>query len=179
MKKLIFPVAVIAAMLAVSSCTTTKTLYSWYDYEDATYQYHKRSTEELQVKVLEQYKKITDKQKGVRGVVPERSVPNVFKSVCSFLVESVFGDSIAVFVGNSVPSFPIVKHITVGAFANKSHTSRKSPRTVGNKKISAIDLQRILTYELSEKAFLLFNVYDFVSLIILAVESEMETSFHV
>lgn len=57
-------------MLAVSSCTTTKTLYSWYDYEDATYQYHKRSTEELQVKVLEQYKKITDKQKGVRGVVP-------------------------------------------------------------------------------------------------------------
>ena len=35
MKTLIFPVAVIAAMLAVSSCTTTKTLYSWYDYEDA------------------------------------------------------------------------------------------------------------------------------------------------
>ena len=70
MKKLIFPVAVIAAMLAVSYCTTTKTLYSWYDYEDATYQYHKRSTEELQVKVLEQYKKITEKQRGVRGVVP-------------------------------------------------------------------------------------------------------------
>ena len=46
------------------------TLYSWYDYEDATYQYHKRSTEELQVKVLEQYKKITEKQRGVRGVVP-------------------------------------------------------------------------------------------------------------
>lgn len=70
MKKFIFPVAVIAAMLAVSSCTTTKTLYSWYDYEDATYQYHKRATEELQVKVLEQYKKITEKQRGVRGVVP-------------------------------------------------------------------------------------------------------------
>lgn len=70
MKKLIFPVAVITAMLAVSSCTTTKTLYSWYDYEDATYQYHKRSTEELQVKVLEQYKKITEKQRGMRGVVP-------------------------------------------------------------------------------------------------------------
>ena len=34
--------------------------------EDATYQYHKRSTEELQVKVLEQYKKITEKQRGVR-----------------------------------------------------------------------------------------------------------------
>ena len=70
MKKLIFPVAVIAAMFAVSSCTTTKMLYSWYDYEDATYQYSKKSTEELQVKVLEQYKKITEKQRGVRGVVP-------------------------------------------------------------------------------------------------------------
>ena len=57
-------------MLAVSSCTTTKTLYSWYASEDATYQYHKRSTEELQVKVLEQYKKITEKQRGMRGVVP-------------------------------------------------------------------------------------------------------------
>ena len=52
------------------SCGSTKSLYSWYDYEDVTYQYSKKSTEELQVKVLEQYKKVTDKQKGVRGVVP-------------------------------------------------------------------------------------------------------------
>ena len=52
------------------SCNTTKDLYSWYDYEDVTYQYSKKNTDELQVKVLEQYKKITDKQKGIRGVVP-------------------------------------------------------------------------------------------------------------
>lgn len=70
MKKLIFQSAMIAVLLTVSSCTTTKTLYSWYDYEDVTYQYSKKSTEELQVKVLEQYKKITERQKGVRGVVP-------------------------------------------------------------------------------------------------------------
>lgn len=56
--------------VALMSCGSTKTLYSWYDYEDATYQYSKKSTDELQVKVLEQYKKLTDKQKGVRGVVP-------------------------------------------------------------------------------------------------------------
>lgn len=56
--------------VALMSCGNTKTLYSWYDYEDATYQYSKKSTDELQVKVLEQYKKLTDKQKGVRGVVP-------------------------------------------------------------------------------------------------------------
>lgn len=47
-----------------------KPLYSWYNYEDITYQYSKKSTEELQVKVLEQYQKMIDKQKGARGIVP-------------------------------------------------------------------------------------------------------------
>jgi hypothetical protein len=67
MKKIF--IAVIA-VLSLSSCTTTKTLYSWYGYEDVTYQYSKKSTDELQVKMLEEYKKVTDKQKGTRGVVP-------------------------------------------------------------------------------------------------------------
>jgi hypothetical protein len=67
MKKLF--IAVIA-VLALSSCNTNRTLYSWYNYEDATYQYNKKLTEELQVKMLEQYKKLTEKQKGTRGVVP-------------------------------------------------------------------------------------------------------------
>lgn len=67
MKKL-FIAAV--AVLAISSCTSTKTLYSWHDYENATYQYSKKSTEELHVKMLDEYKKVIDKQKGIRGVVP-------------------------------------------------------------------------------------------------------------
>jgi len=67
MKKLFF---ILVAGLALSSCNTTQSLYSWYNYEDATYQYNKKSTEELQVKMLEQYKKLTDKQKGTRGTVP-------------------------------------------------------------------------------------------------------------
>lgn len=58
------------AVMTITSCTTTTTLYSWYDYEDITYQYSKRKTDELQVKVLEQYQKLTEKQKGTRGVVP-------------------------------------------------------------------------------------------------------------
>lgn len=58
------------AVMTFTSCTTTTTLYSWYDYEDITYQYSKRRTDELQVKVLEQYQKLTEKQKGTRGVVP-------------------------------------------------------------------------------------------------------------
>lgn len=57
-------------VLALSSCATTKTMYSWHDYEDATYQYTKKSTDELHVKMLEEYKKLTDQQKGTRGVVP-------------------------------------------------------------------------------------------------------------
>ena len=57
-------------IFAFASCTTVKPLYSWYNYEDITYQYSKKSTEELQVKVLEQYQKMIDKQKGARGIVP-------------------------------------------------------------------------------------------------------------
>ncbi|AVM53919.1 DUF4810 domain-containing protein [Bacteroides zoogleoformans] len=67
MKKILSAAFVVAAL---SSCTTTQTLYSWYNYEDVTYQYSKKPTEELQVKVVELYKKLTEKQKGARGVVP-------------------------------------------------------------------------------------------------------------
>lgn len=70
MKKILFFAAAVVTTLSLTSCTTTKELYSWYNYEDVTYQYSKRSTDELQVKVLELYKKVTEKQKGVRGVVP-------------------------------------------------------------------------------------------------------------
>ena len=58
------------AIASICSCTTTTQLYSWYDYENITYQYNKRRTEELQGKVLAQYKKLTEKQNGARGVVP-------------------------------------------------------------------------------------------------------------
>lgn len=54
----------------LASCTTSKPLYSWYNYEDATYEYSKKTTPELQVKVLEQYQKIIGKQKDLRKVVP-------------------------------------------------------------------------------------------------------------
>ena len=70
MKRIIYTFAAVAVLFTITSCTTTKALYSWYNYEDITYQYSKKSTDELKVKVLEQYKKVTDKQKGVRGVVP-------------------------------------------------------------------------------------------------------------
>ncbi len=61
------------AVLTLASCGTSNTvqpLYSWYDYEDATYEYYKKNTDEKKVKMLEQYQKLIDKQKGARGVVP-------------------------------------------------------------------------------------------------------------
>lgn len=70
MKKVLFLVMAVVATLTLASCTTTKSLYSWYDYADITYTYSKKPTDELQARVLEQYKKITEKQKGERGIVP-------------------------------------------------------------------------------------------------------------
>ncbi len=67
MKKLILFGAIIGLF---ASCSSTKTLYSWYDYEDATYQYSKKRTDELKTKMMEQYLKLIQKQKGTRKVVP-------------------------------------------------------------------------------------------------------------
>ena len=40
------------------------------DYEDITYQYNKKHTEELKVKVLEEYQNMIQKQNGIRATVP-------------------------------------------------------------------------------------------------------------
>lgn len=67
MKKLLIA---ICCMIAIASCTTQKTLYSWYDSEDATYMYTKRGTDELLTEAMEQYEKVIRKQKGIRKTVP-------------------------------------------------------------------------------------------------------------
>ena len=59
MKKLLFAIGVVSFLMA--SCTSTKSLYSWYDYEDATYNYNKRQTDELKLKMTEQYLKMIEK----------------------------------------------------------------------------------------------------------------------
>ncbi len=60
----------VVCVMAMASCQTEKALYSWYDSEDATYTYTKRGTEETLEKAVVQYKKVIEKQKGVRKVVP-------------------------------------------------------------------------------------------------------------
>jgi hypothetical protein len=60
----------IVCVMAMSSCSTQKSLYSWYDSEDASYTYTKRGTEKTLEEAMVQYKKVIEKQKGVRKVVP-------------------------------------------------------------------------------------------------------------
>lgn len=57
-------------VIAFTSCATQKSLYTWYDSEDATYKYTKRGTDELLTKAMAQYEKVISKQKGIRKVVP-------------------------------------------------------------------------------------------------------------
>ncbi len=67
MRKLLIAVG---CVIAFASCGTEKSLYSWYDSQDATYTYTKRGTDELLTKAMAQYKKVIEKQKGVRKTVP-------------------------------------------------------------------------------------------------------------
>lgn len=57
-------------MITFVSCSTQKSLYSWYNSEETTYNYTKRGTDELLTKAMEQYEKVISKQKGMRGIVP-------------------------------------------------------------------------------------------------------------
>ncbi|MBP3246420.1 MAG: DUF4810 domain-containing protein [Prevotella sp.] len=67
MKKLLLAVG---CVIAFASCGTEKSLYSWYDSQDATYTYTKKGTEETLTKAMDQYKKVIEKQKGLRKSVP-------------------------------------------------------------------------------------------------------------
>ena len=67
MKKLLLAVG---CVIAFASCGTEKSLYSWYDSQDATYTYTKKGTEETLTKAMAQYQKVIEKQKGLRKSVP-------------------------------------------------------------------------------------------------------------
>ena len=67
MKKLFISVV---CVIAFTSCSTEKSLYSWYDSEDATYTYTKKATDKSLEEAMAQYEKVINKQKGVRKTVP-------------------------------------------------------------------------------------------------------------
>lgn len=71
MKKTILLATLVAGSALFTSCVTPeRSLYSWYDSENVSYQYTKKHTDELQQSLIKQYEKMLQQQRGVRGVVP-------------------------------------------------------------------------------------------------------------
>lgn len=70
--------------ISITSCVSTSNLYSWYDYEDTTYEYSKKQTDELQKKVLEQYQKMIEKPNASRKTVP----PGLFAEYGYLLIKN-------------------------------------------------------------------------------------------
>jgi hypothetical protein len=67
MKKYIF-LTVLSFIL--SSCGTSKELYSWSRYQKASYNYLKKADEKSTELILDEYKKVISTQKGIRKAVP-------------------------------------------------------------------------------------------------------------
>ncbi|HOT15516.1 MAG TPA: DUF4810 domain-containing protein [Bacteroidales bacterium] len=67
MNKLII-VAVGALLMA--SCTVENQLYSWYAYDEASYNFLKNNDEKSRQELIENYQQIIEKQRGTRKVPP-------------------------------------------------------------------------------------------------------------
>lgn len=58
-------------MIFLSSCgTSSPGLYSWYNYEDASYQNMKKQTPKSSDELMESYDKVINNQKGTRNSTP-------------------------------------------------------------------------------------------------------------
>jgi hypothetical protein len=67
MKKFVFGIFI---AICFASCTTQKPLYSWHQYNTASYNYLKNANEKSTQQLIETYQKIIEKQKGTRNSVP-------------------------------------------------------------------------------------------------------------
>jgi hypothetical protein len=65
-KNLIF----LALIGMLASCSIQKPLYTWGDYEPTSYNYLRNSDEKSMQKLIENYQKIIENQKGSRGIPP-------------------------------------------------------------------------------------------------------------
>lgn len=71
MKKLIIPVLGLMCLLLATSCSTSqKSLYSWGDYQNESYDYLKNGTDKSLDDLLKAYEEIVTNQKGTRQTVP-------------------------------------------------------------------------------------------------------------
>lgn len=68
-KKILFASFVVATVALMTSCGSNKQLYTWYDYEDVTYEYGKNPTDAKYQDMMKEYAKMGKQNKG-RKVVP-------------------------------------------------------------------------------------------------------------
>ena len=80
MKKIILLVTIVT----ITSCSAPANLYTWNKYESNSYNFLKNTNETTTNKLSEEYKKIINKQKGIRGVVP----PGVYADYGFLLLQS-------------------------------------------------------------------------------------------
>tara|TARA_R110000823_G_C15948814_1_gene501343 strand:- start:3462 stop:3806 length:345 start_codon:yes stop_codon:yes gene_type:complete len=80
MKKLIY---LITLSFIITSCGSTKGLYSWDKYEQASYNYLKKADDKSTEKIMEQYIKVLNKQKGTRKIAP----PGMYADYGYFLIQ--------------------------------------------------------------------------------------------
>lgn len=74
MKKIFLCAAAVFGYLMLNSCGTVDPssgpLYSWYDSENAAYEFTKAPTDQLRDDLMKEYAKMQSGQRGVRGTVP-------------------------------------------------------------------------------------------------------------
>lgn len=73
----------ILTTIVLSSCQEMR-LYSWYGYEESSYQYTKKQTPESLDRLTKDYSKIINKQRGTRKTVP----PGIYAENAYLLIKA-------------------------------------------------------------------------------------------
>jgi hypothetical protein len=84
MNRIVLVLSIPVAFLLTSCFASDPQLYSWYDYEDASYQYTKQQTPQSEKALVASYEKIMNKQKGTRKIVP----PGIYAEKGYYLIKS-------------------------------------------------------------------------------------------
>lgn len=69
MKKVLL-IAIAGITILTQACSSEKPLYTWGNYENSSYGYLKKKDAKAEKALIEEYKKVTAKQKGSRAVAP-------------------------------------------------------------------------------------------------------------
>ena len=83
MKNLKLIIVICLISMGCISCMSSKSLYTWHNYEDASYVYTKKQTDKTLDKLIKEYKYIISHQKGIRKAVP----PGIYAEYAYLLIK--------------------------------------------------------------------------------------------